>query len=237
MLWSRTGKKTNDIKTGSDSDAQLAERLRKRDEHAFLQLYDQHQRSVYRFLMHMTGSISTAEELTQEVFVMILDAICTGKMNQFDPERGTLEGYLLGIARNLARGEHRRTRRLLSLESVLETSEWSRNFERLCRENAVWDAATALALRSELQILYRAILELPEHYRAVVVLCSLQQKSYQEAAALLKCSEGTVASRMNRAKALLTGKLRRSAEDEVIAPGELRHERREPSAAKTVHAK
>ncbi len=216
LLWSRADKKTNDIKTGSDSDARLAERLRKRDEQAFLQLYDQHQRSVYRFLMHMTGSVSAAEELTQEVFVVILDAICAGKTNQFDPEKGTLESYLLGIARNLARAEHRRTRRLLSLESVLETSEWSRNFERLCRESADWDAATALALRSELRILYRAILELPEHYRAVVVLCSLQQKSYQEAAALLKCSDGTVASRMNRAKALLTGKLRRSAADEVV---------------------
>lgn len=216
MLWSRIGKKTNDIKSGSDSDARLAERLRKRDKHAFLQLYDQHQRSVYRFLIHMTGSVSAAEELTQEVFVLILDAICAGKMNQFDPKRGTLEGYLLGIARNLARGEHRRAQRLLSLESLLETSEWKRNFERLCRENAVWDRATVLSLRSELRILYRAILELPEHYRAVVVLCSLQQKSYQEAAALLKCPEGTVASRMNRAKALLTGKLRRSAADEVV---------------------
>lgn len=217
LLWRRAGNKTTRLKSGSDSDAQLAERLRQRDERAFLQLYDLHQRTVYRFLIHMTGSISTAEELTQEVFVVILDAVCAGKMGQFDPERGTLEGYLLGIARNLAREEHRRSQRLLSLESVLETSEWSRNFERLCHENGVWDAATALAVRSELRILYRAILELPEHYRAVVVLCSLQQKSYQEAAALLQCSEGTVASRMNRAKALLTRKLRRSAANEVTA--------------------
>jgi RNA polymerase sigma-70 factor (ECF subfamily) len=91
-------------------------------------------------------------------------------------------------------------------------------------------------VRSELRVLYRAILELPEHYRVVVVLCSLQQKSYQEAAALLQCSEGTVASRINRAKALLTGKLRRSAADEVVAWGELKQEGREPGAAKTVHA-
>lgn len=217
MLWPRTGNKTQSIKNSADSDARLAERLRQRDERAFLQLYDRHQRSVYRFLMHMTGSISTAEELTQEVFVVILDAMCAGKIEQFDPERGTLEGYLLGIARNLAREEHRRARRLLSLESVLDTSEWSRKFEKLCRENSGWDAATALAVRSELRVLYRSILELPEHYRAVVVLCGLQQKSYQEAAALLQCSEGTVASRMNRAKALLAGKLRRSAPDEVVA--------------------
>lgn len=236
MLWSRAGNKIQTVKNEAVSDAQLAERLRQRDGRAFLQLYDLHQRSVYRFLMHMTGSISMAEELTQEVFVVILDAICEGKMEQFDPDRGTLEGYLLGIARNLAREEHRRARRLLSLESILETSEWSRHFEKLCRENSVWDAATALAVRSELRALYRAILELPEHYRVVVVLCSLQRKSYHEAATLLQCSEGTVASRMNRAKALLAGKLRRSAADEA-AGGELKQERRKPGAAKTAHTK
>ena len=217
MLWSRAGNKTKGIKNGSDSDAQLAERLKQRDEHAFLQLYDQHQRCVYRFLMHMTGSVPTAEELTQEVFVVILDAICAGKMEQFDPERGTLEGYLLGIARNLARREGRRMRRFLSLESVVETSEWNRHFERLCGESRTWDTSTALAVRLELKLLYRAILELPEHYRAAVVLCSFQQKSYHEAAAILQCTEGTIASRMNRAKVLLTGKLRRSATNEVVA--------------------
>jgi len=217
LLWSRAGKKTKATKSGSDSDAQLSELLKQRDEHAFLQLYDQHRRSVYRFLMYMTGSVSAAEELTQEVFVVVLDAMCAGKMDQFDPERGTLEGYLLGIARNLARGEQRRAWRLLSLESVLETSESSRNFERLCLENSDWDAATALAVRSELRVLHRAILELPEHYRAVVVLCSLQQKSYQVAAGILKCTEGTIASRMNRAKALLTAKLRSSSANEVAA--------------------
>jgi len=58
--------------------------------------------------------------------------------------------------------------------------------------------------------LYRAILELPDHYREAVVLCSLQEKSYRDAAAILQCSEGTVASRMNRAKGILAAKLRRS---------------------------
>ena len=215
MFWSRSNK-SKPIQHGWDSDAELAQRLRQRNEHAFLQLYDRYRRTVYRFLMHMTGSVPIAEDLTQEVFVAILDAICAGRMDQFDADRGTLEGYLLGIARNLARREQRHTRRLLSLESVLETSEWSKNFERLCRENRVWDAATALALQSELRVLYRAILELPPHYREIVVLCSLQQKSYQEVAAILQCSQGTIASRMNRAKTLLTAKLKRSTTGEVV---------------------
>lgn len=151
-----------------------------------------------------------AEELTQEVFIVILDTMCAGTLGQFDPNKGTLEGYLLGIARNLAREERRRNRRLLPLDSVLESPEWNHLLHRLCQEDQTGDAVALLATRAELRLLYQAILDLPEHYREVVVLCSLREKSYQEAAGILRCSEGTIASRMNRAKALLAEKLRRS---------------------------
>jgi RNA polymerase sigma-70 factor (ECF subfamily) len=68
-----------------------------------------------------------------------------------------------------------------------------------------------------LKLLYSAILDLPHPYRETVVLCSLQEKSYQEAAVLLQCSEGTVASRLTRAKTLLAAKMRRPAANEVKA--------------------
>ncbi len=211
--WASTRKKnTNDV---PDSDALLVEQLKQKDECAFLTLYDRHAAAVYRFLLHMTGSITVAEELTQEVFVVILDSMGNGTAGQFDPEKGTLEGYLLGIARNLARRERHRGQRLLSLDSVLEAPDWNQLANKLCQEQHVWDLAALLAARSELQVLYRAILELPDHYREVIVLCSLQEKSYQQAAAILQCSEGTIASRMNRAKAMLAGKLRQVTQDRV----------------------
>lgn len=212
LQWLQTGRKKDGLKKDlASSDAQLAERLKQRDEHAFLSLYDLYRTSVYRFLMHMTGSIALAEELTQDVFVAVLDSMCSGTIGQFDPQRGTWEGYLLGIARNLARKEQRRSHRNVSLDSVLETPEWNRLLEGFCQKTQTWDAATLLAMRSELRTMYCAILELPDHYREAVVLCSLQEKSYRDAAAILQCSEGTVASRMNRAKAILAAKLRRSA--------------------------
>ena len=210
MPWLRRDK-PKDLLQETVSDAHLIERLKRGDEHAFLQLYDLHRASIYRFLMHMTGSLALAEELTQEVFVTILDSICAGTIGRFDPQRGTLEGYLLGIARNFARAEHRRTHRLVPLDSVLETSECDQLLEGFVQKVQAWDVASLLAIRSELKILYGAILELPAHYREAVVLCGLQERSYCDAAAILQCSEGTIASRMNRAKALLEAKLRRSA--------------------------
>ena len=194
----------------ASSDAELAGRLKQRDEHAFLRLYDLHRSTVFRFLMHMTGSIAIAEELTQEVFVVILDEMCNGTIGRFDPKRGTQEGYLLGVARNLARTEQRRMHRLISLDNVIESPEWERLLNTIFQENRNSDAAALMVSRSELRVIHRAILDLPQHYREVVVLCRLQEKSYKDAALILQCSEGTVASRMNRAKAILAVKLHRS---------------------------
>ena len=165
----------------------------------------------------MTGSVALAEDLTQEVFLVILDAVASGTIRQFDPEKGTLEGYLLGIARNLVKVERRRTYRLLPLEDLFETPEWSRLLGKLGIENQKQNAESLLAVQSELKVLYRAILELPHQYRETIVLCSLQERSYQEVAVILQCSPGTVASRMNRARALLAAKLRGSTANEVRA--------------------
>jgi RNA polymerase sigma-70 factor, ECF subfamily len=217
LLWPRAGNGTKASKNDSVSDAQLLECLKQRDEKGFLNLYDRFGRPIYRFLMHMTGSIAVAEDLTQEVFLVILNAMGSGAIRQFDPQKGTLEGYLLGIARNLVRVERRRTDRLLPLDRLFETPEWNRFLDKLRPEHHQQDAESLLAVESELKVLYRAILELPHQYRETIVLCSLQERSYHEVAALLQCSPGTIASRMNRAKALLAAKLRGSVADEVKA--------------------
>ena len=218
LLWPRNEKRSSGVRKDSDSDAQLLERLKQRDQSAFLTLYDQHRNAIFRFLMHTTGSIEIAEELTQEVFVTVLDSICQGSIARFDPAKGTLEGYLIGIARNFARVERRRAHRLISLESVFENPEWQQMLHLIGWEGKGWEMADLMVARSLLKALYRAILELPYHYREALVLCSLEEKNYRDAAVILQCSEGTVASRINRAKALLAAKLRRSAAENTCSP-------------------
>src|ERR1700733_7653676 len=181
LQWLGIARRKDGLKSdAASSDAELADRLKQKDEHAFTRLYDLHRTSVYRFLMHMTGSMTTAEELTQEVFVVILDAMCAGTSGQFDPEKGTWEGYLLGIARNLARGEQRKARRMVSLDNVIESPEWERQLNTILRDNRSPDAVSLIVVHPELRILYHAIHELPEHYREAIVLCGMQEKSYRE---------------------------------------------------------
>lgn len=216
MPWFQRDTKSEGTKARLDSDAEVVTQLVGRDERAFLSLYDRYSRTIFRFLMHMTGSLAMAEELTQEVFVAVLKAMRDGTIARFDSEKGTLEGYLLGIARNLARVEMRKSRHLISLDELLETPEWNRSLESGGVSNQAKEKSLAVLIeRAELRALYRAILDLPTHYREVVILCSLQEKSYKEAAALLEITEGTVASRMNRAKALLAAKLQQPSRDKA----------------------
>src|ERR1700704_5172240 len=77
-----------------ETDDELLTRLRSGDEQAFVALYRRRQAALYRFALHISNSMPVAEDVTQEVFLALLREECG-----YDPERGTLSGYLFGIAR------------------------------------------------------------------------------------------------------------------------------------------
>jgi len=179
----------------SQTDDELLFRLRNGDEQAFAALYRRRQGSIYRFALHMCGSPAVAEDIAQEVFLALLREECG-----YDRERGTLSGYLFGIARKLVLRNLERGRGDVPLES--ETDEASP------RELAVIDDPLAGLTRHEaIEALRRAVHALPRRYREVVVLCDLEELDYAEAAVALGCPIGTVRSRMHRARALLLEKL------------------------------
>ncbi|HEX4231415.1 MAG TPA: RNA polymerase sigma factor [Bryobacteraceae bacterium] len=158
------------------------------DEKAFMTLYRRHQGSIFRFALHMSGQRETAEEVTQEVFLALLS-----EPELYVEERGALQGYLIGVARN-------KVRRALSQSRFVDflsegPSEIS-IFEGLCKER-------------DLVALRRAILSLPPNYREVVVLCDLEEMEYAEVARQLGCALGTVRSRLHRARAILGARLRK----------------------------
>lgn len=78
------------------SDQELLERMLGGDEDAFTALYLRRHAAVYRFALQMTGSFAVAEDVTQEVFMALIE---TGR--RYDASRGALASFLFGIARNL----------------------------------------------------------------------------------------------------------------------------------------
>jgi RNA polymerase sigma-70 factor (ECF subfamily) len=188
------------------TDEILLQRMRAGEEEAFAALYQRLHGVVYRFARQMSGSAEWAEDVTQEVFLILLR-----KADLFDPRRGALSTYLIQITRNEML---RRLGRERLHESLLAEPE----DEQAEAEAGLIERGNPLGhlLRSrEIEFVRQAVLALPLHYREVVVLCDLEELNYAETAALLGCAVGTVRSRLHRARALLRDRLR---EQEATAP-------------------
>lgn len=171
----------------SESDEKLLGRMLEGDDEAFTTLYRRRQGPVYRFALHMTGSPGIAEDVTQEVFLVLFE---NGR--RFDGSRGPLLSFLYGIARNRVL---RRIEKERAAEPVVE--------DYAGHEDLLGD----LTRRETVEQVRRAVLSLPEAYREAVVLCDLENVSYEDAAAALECPVGTVRSRLSRGRAMLAQKL------------------------------
>ena len=182
-----------------EPDENLVVALRSGKEEAFVALYGRRRGAIYRFSLHMTGSAALAEDITQEVFLTLIRDRCG-----YDPQRGTLAGYLFGIARKLVLRHLSRNRALGEAEA--------KDRKTLANFGACADPMVDLMRQEGIEELRRAVLALPKRYREVVVLCDLEEVDYLEAARLLNCPIGTVRSRLHRARALLLEKLRHRIE-------------------------
>ncbi|HLY93120.1 MAG TPA: RNA polymerase sigma factor [Candidatus Angelobacter sp.] len=178
------------------ADQELLRQLAKGNEAAFLSLYERYQGPLYRFVLHMSGNTATAEEVTQEVFMQLMK-----KPKGYEANKGSLAGYLFGIARNLAR----RTMQGSRLDEPIDDEKFDHESEAALASE--FDVLAELSNAELIECLRRAVLALPEPYREVVALCDLEEMSYADAAALLECSPGTVASRLHRARAILKSKM------------------------------
>ena len=92
------------------TDDGLLRRVMAGDEDAFSLLYKRRHPSLYRFALHMSGNTAVAEDVTQEVFMALIR-----DPGRFDPAKGTLAGFLFGVARNHLRKRWEQDRRIVSL--------------------------------------------------------------------------------------------------------------------------
>lgn len=180
-----------------ERDDLLLQRTAKGDEEAFALLYRRHQGGLYRFALRMTGSAWGAEEIVQDVFMTLIR-----EPKKYDPERGTVGALLFGIARNRVMKHLERTPREIPLE---EKNEDGTGTGIVLQDN--FTPAKWVENRERMHQVRAAVLDLPAEFREAVVMCELQEMSYEEAAQMTGCPIGTIRSRLHRGRALLLAKL------------------------------
>jgi RNA polymerase sigma-70 factor (ECF subfamily) len=184
------------MKNVDEKQDALLKRAVRGDEQAFLALYQRHQSALYRYALRMTGSSWAAEEVVQEVFLLLIR-----EPHKYQPERGELGAFLFGVARNRVMKHLEKAPREMSLDVMnADGSPW----------NEPEDPLTPMMItekRERIEQVREAVLGLPTEFREAVVLCELEEMSYEEAAHACGCPIGTIRSRLHRGRALLLAKL------------------------------
>ena len=201
-------------------DEDLLRQVAAGDARAFTTLFRRRHTDVFRFALHMTSSAATADDVVQDVFLVLLrDA------SRYEAGRATVAAWLCGIARNCVRQRLERDRRLEPLDAGAA--------EQPSASDADPDDPLSGLVRAErIAALRQAVATLPLPYREAVVLCELQELSYVDAAAALSCPVGTVRSRLHRARVLLAAKLSASR---LTAAADTAADRRSNQAADPAH--
>jgi RNA polymerase sigma-70 factor (ECF subfamily) len=183
-----------------EEERRLVERLVARDEHAFNALVRAYERRVFALVLRMIGTRAEAEDLAQEVFVQVFKAI-----GSFRGE-SKLSTWIYRIAINLCKN---RTKYLRVRHSG-EQEELEAHAERvpmgeLKRANVgqIERPDEMMVGKQVERIVQQAILKLEPSFRECLVLRDVEELSYEEIGAITGLPEGTVKSRIHRARAQL----------------------------------
>ncbi|HEX7238389.1 MAG TPA: RNA polymerase sigma factor [Gammaproteobacteria bacterium] len=169
--------------SNDDVDARLLAQIAAGVEQSFVELYRRRHNDVYRFAFAMAKSRSFAQDVTQEVFLNVLE-----NARRFDSTKGTVRAWLFGCAR------------YVTLDRLRLERRWT---DDMPADLAALDSDERLLADQRVERLHAAIARLPVEYREALVLAELQELTYAETAAVLECPLGTVRSRLHRGRVLL----------------------------------
>ena len=175
-----------------ETQAHVIEACQRGDREAFRQLFEAYKDRVYSIALYFFGGDeSRAGDVTQQVFLKLFS-----KIGQF---RGGAEftTWLYRLTTNACVDEQRKSRRLLQFGEEADSPAPS---ARGAQDETVAHAEVAERVKD-------AVASLKPKLRAAILLKYFEELSYEEIAAALQCSKGTVASRLNRGHKALANKL------------------------------
>jgi RNA polymerase sigma-70 factor (ECF subfamily) len=184
-------------------DHQLLAATLAKDEAAFAELTRRYRNQITNYVYRMLDDYDRAVDLAQETFFRVW---MNAERYQATYSFST---YIYKIAHNLAISDlrQRKRRRTIPLPTFFSDKD-SEEMEVEIEDRKQVLADDAMIGDERRRAVAKAIASLPEKYRAALVLCDLEEKSYEEISDVLGLPVGTVKSRINRARNLLKEKLR-----------------------------
>lgn len=183
----------------------------------FEQLFQRSQRRAYNLAYRLTGNVADAEDVTQDAYVRAMDNFAT-----YDATR-SFEGWLFRIITNRVIDMRRRQKRvpIYSIDTPINGDD---DGQPLSHEFASPGSDPVEILIGPImeERLHKALTELPYDYRIAIILCDVEERSYQDIADAMNCAIGTVRSRIHRARLML----RKSLESDAAPPKPRRASRR-----------
>jgi RNA polymerase sigma-70 factor (ECF subfamily) len=186
---------------------EVIESCRAGDEKAFADIVLNRQKKVFNIAYRMLGNLEEAKDLAQEVFISVFESIKDLK------EEVKFDAWLMQITLNHCRNRWKYLKRRQyfnsdSLDDPVETEEGT-------MPKAIYDPSgnpeTLYEKKMIQQFIQRGLLKLKEDQRELLVLRDLQGFSYEEMSELLGLPEGTIKSKLHRARMDLKGILEKSA--------------------------
>jgi len=193
--------KSNAARPGTpidDPDREVVTRWQAGDMEAFTTLVQRHEGRVFRLLLRMTGSREEAEDVAQETFLSL------HRHGHRFRQECRFSTFVYRVAANAALNRRRSLKRSRDRVNRLEVRQAAGDDLPHAPRNPE-DAAAGLEIEARVQ---EALLQLPDSLRLPVVLYELEGLSYSEIASVLGLAEGTVKSRIHRARQVLRTKLR-----------------------------
>lgn len=186
------------------AESEFIERLRQGDADAFDTLVSRHSTDVFSFLVRITGDADEAGDLAQETFLSAIKAV-----NNFRGE-SAIKTWLFRIAINHARNRHRWWKRR-GLGRSISTDEPIGDSNETAGDHIAGDGPSPeqmLLNRERERAVLKELAGLAEPFKEVLVLCDIEDLSYEEIATALDLNIGTVKSRIARGREQLRKRLK-----------------------------
>jgi len=184
------------------ADTALVQRAQANDRAAFNEIVLRYKSKVYNYIFRMVHHALDAEDLTQETFLRAYLSIRSFQ------SRASLNTWLFRIATNLCIDYSRKNKKIQTMTSSLSMeNEDDENETERDIPDVAFDPQRMLLNKELGLVLNRALSELPEKLRTVVLLYDIEGLPYDEISAIVGCPLGTVKSRLFNARSALRDKL------------------------------